>query len=285
MNLTDRIYLWVHIALTLVVIACHERVPHWPMYVAWNIAAVIVIVALARKQHDGIAWEFAHDWLPGIVFFTSVFEEVALLSLALVPHWQSGYIAGFEQVLFGTTPAFWLQTHLPAWSQEFLEFGYFAFYPLYLIVGLALWMSRNRSAFRFGFRRMTDALTVGYAICYTAYLLWPTQSPHHAEGITAPASGDPFYRLVHLIQGNAGVHGNAFPSAHIMLAFVVLVFVWRYSPHVAPVLLAINILMCLGAIYDGYHWTSDIIAGAILGTVVGLIFLRKLVREQLSSRA
>ncbi len=40
--------------------------------------------------------------------------------------------------------------------------------------------------------------------------------------------------LVRGIQNHAGVHGNAFPSAHIMLAFVALIFAYRYLPQVAP---------------------------------------------------
>jgi membrane-associated phospholipid phosphatase len=282
MNLTDRIYLGLHVALTLLVVTRYDRVPHWPMYVAWNIAAIVAIVTLSRKQHDGTAWQFAHDWLPAAVFFTSVFEETAFLSLALVPHWQSAHIASFELALFGTPPALWLHQHVPSWCLEFLEFGYFAFYPLYPIVGLIFWTRRHRPGYQPAFRCMTDALAVGYLICYATYLLWPTQSPHHAQGIIGPASGGPFYWLVRLIQGNAGVHGNAFPSGHIMLAFVVLVFTWRYLPRAAPWLLLINVLMCLGAVYDGYHWTTDAIAGAVIGTVIGLIFVKPIPR--LSSR-
>src|SRR5271157_138165 len=37
MNLTDRIYLAVHVFLTVLVCALHQRVPHWPAYVAWNV--------------------------------------------------------------------------------------------------------------------------------------------------------------------------------------------------------------------------------------------------------
>jgi membrane-associated phospholipid phosphatase len=289
MNLTDRIYFAVHATLTLLVFMRRERVAHWPVYVAWNLAAMVAIWLLARKQRDGVGWEFAHDWLPAAVFFTSVFEEVSFLSLALVPHWQSWRIIAFESALFGTSPVFWLRQNVPRWALELLEFGYFAFYPMYPIVGLTFWVRRDRPEYRGVFRRMTDALAVGYVICYATYLLWPTQSPRHALGIAPPEAHGLFRRLVGLIQGNAGVHGNAFPSGHIMLAFVVLVFVWRYPPFeptqaktglgwgtLAPWLpLLINLLMCLGAVYDGYHYASDAVAGAALGFIVGLWFLRK----------
>ena len=80
--------------------------------------------------------------------------------------------------------------------------------------------------------------------------------------------------MVRLIQNRGGVHGNAFPSSHIMLAFVVFVFVYRFLPRVAPWLLVPILLMCVGAVYDGYHYASDVVAGALIGIVVGLIFIR-----------
>jgi membrane-associated phospholipid phosphatase len=71
------------------------------------------------------------------------------------------------------------------------------------------------------------------------------------------------------------VHGNAFPSAHIMLAFTVLVFVVRYFPRYASWVAVCVLLMCVGAVYDGYHYGVDVIAGAVLGTVVGAVFGRE----------
>ena len=285
MNLTDRIYLAVHLALTVLVLARHDHVSHWPKYVAWNVVAMTAIWLLARKQRDGVGWEFAHDWLPAAVFFTSVFEEVSFLSLALVPHWQSWRIAAFEAALFGGPPVLWLRHHVPAWSVELLEFGYFAFYPMYPIVGLIFWTRRKLPEYQLAFRRMTDAAAVGYVVCYATYLLWPTQSPCHAGGIAAPEAHGLFRWLVGLVQGNAGVHGNAFPSSHIMLAFVVLVFARCYLPRWAPWLLLIDLLMCLGAVYDGYHYASDAVAGAVLGAAVAGMFVLRAPPQRVSVTA
>ena len=63
MNLTDRIYLSVHLALTMLVCVRFQRVAHWPWHVVWNLIVIAMIFLLARKQHDGTSYEFAHDWL------------------------------------------------------------------------------------------------------------------------------------------------------------------------------------------------------------------------------
>jgi membrane-associated phospholipid phosphatase len=280
MNRTDRLYLFVHLALTLMVCVLHRGVPHWPLFVAWNLCSLAAIVLLGRKQSDGAAWEFAHDWLPA-VFFITVFEEVSFLSLSLRGQWQNSHILALESLLFGASPMEWMHRQAREWVVEFLEFGYFAFYPLYPVVGGILWAWRRRARFHNAFRQLTDTLSLGYVLCYATYLLFPTQSPANRAGVQqiGSAHGGLFQHLVRAIQNSAGVHGNAFPSAHIMLAFIVLMFAYRLLPRIAPWLLLPNLLMCAGAVYDGYHYATDVIAGALLGIVLGLAGVRRLLES------
>jgi membrane-associated phospholipid phosphatase len=276
MDLADRIYLPAHFAMTVLVCARYPHVAHWPWYVAWNVVAMAAILLLARKQNDRPLWEFAHDWLPAVFFFT-VFEEVSFLSLALRGAWQNPLLIQLDSALFAALPAAWLQRYSSPWFHELLEFGYFTFYPLYPAVAGVLWIRRHRARFAGTFRRLTDALSVGFATCYATYLLFPTRSPSHNMGYAPvlPASppAGPFHFFVNSIQSTAGVHGNAFPSAHIMLAFTVLMFVFRYFPRLAPWLLVCVLLMCAGAVYDGYHYPIDVVAGALLGLAAGALFV------------
>jgi membrane-associated phospholipid phosphatase len=277
MNLTDRIYLAVHLALTVLVCARLAEVAHWPRYVAWNLVAVAAILYAARKQHEGSWWEFAHDWLPAL-FFITVFEEVSFLSLSLRGAWQNPVLVGWESALFAVAPVEWLRTYVPAWGSELLQFGYLSFYLFYPVVAGMLWRWRRRAPYAMGFRRMTDALSVAYAACYATYLLFPVRSPSHNVGLNADAStqsGGPLHFLVTLVQARAGVHGNAFPSSHIMLACGVLVFAFRYFPRLAVPLLVCVLLMCVGAVYDAYHYAIDVIVGALLGVAVGAAFVRR----------
>lgn len=275
MNLTDRIYLAVHVLLTLLVCVRYERVPHWPAYVIWNFCAIVIILLLAHKRGDGEVWEFLHDWIP-LVFFTTAFEEISFLSLTIRSGWQNVHLIALESWLFSGSPMQWMHAHAREWLVEFLEFGYFSFYPLYPVVGGLLWAWRGEAEFRGAFRQMTDTLSIGYAICYAAYLLFPTQSPANRVGVQQIGSAHAgiFQHLVRAIQNHAGVHGNAFPSSHIMLTFVVLMFAYRLLPRVAPWLLVPILLMCVGAIYDGYHYTSDVVAGAAIGILLGAVFSR-----------
>ncbi|MFZ1137495.1 MAG: phosphatase PAP2 family protein [Candidatus Korobacteraceae bacterium] len=267
----------MHLALTLLVCARFAEVAHWPRYVVWNLVAVAAILYAARKQYEGSWWEFAHDWLPAL-FFVTMFEEVSFLSLSLREAWQNPVVIGWESALFAVPPGEWLRTYVPGWGSELLQFGYLSFYLFYPLAAGMLWKWRRRVPYAGGFRHMTDALSVAYAVCYATYLLFPVCSPSHNVGLDAGAStksGGPFHFLVTLVQARAGVHGNAFPSSHIMLACGVLVFAFRYFPRLAVALLVCVLLMCVGAVYDGYHYAIDVMAGALLGVAVGAVFVAR----------
>jgi membrane-associated phospholipid phosphatase len=49
--------------------------------------------------------------------------------------------------------------------------------------------------------------------------------------------------------------------------------VYRYLPRVAPWLLSPSVLMCVGAVYDGYHYASDVVTGALMGIGLGMMGL------------
>jgi membrane-associated phospholipid phosphatase len=278
MNLTDRIYIGVHVALTLLVCARWQHVGRAPLYLAWSALAIAAILITSRKQHSETFWQFAHDWLPAI-FFITAFEEVSFLALIVRGGWQNAYLLRLESALVPVASSEWMYRFNSSWVSEMLELGYFTFYPIYPVLGGVFWARRHRAQLTCTFRSFTDSLSVGYALCYATYLLFPTRSPLHNERLPSveahSVEGGPFHFLVRSIQSRAGVYGNAFPSAHIMVACVALVFAFRYFPRIAPVLLICVLLMCVGAVYDGYHYVVDVLAGAGLGIVVGIGFVTR----------
>lgn len=59
------------------------------------------------------------------------------------------------------------------------------------------------------------------------------------------------------------------PSAHATASFAAATAMSRIAPRRAPVLYAGATLMALTRPYLGMHYPSDVVAGAVLGTVVG----------------
>jgi len=269
MNFSDRTYAAWYLVLTIALSLEPQKIEHWPRVILLNLLILTIITVTACYAKRGRVWKVAHDWYP-ILLFIVAFEEIARLSLAFVPNWQDSWLLHLEQALFTQPPTVWLGHYQHPLLTELLEFGYFSFYWLLPVVGIVLYV-KNRECpdaqTERPFRLWMDALAIGYVTCFTVYLLFPTEGPAHTLSLpagTRVASG-PFRWLVLLVQRHGGVHGNAFPSGHIMAAVISLLAALKWSPRLGKWLVLPVLLMCVGSVYDSYHYLSDVVAGAFLG--------------------
>jgi membrane-associated phospholipid phosphatase len=238
----------------------HDRVAGWPWFLALHAVVSVLIAALVRQSER---WPHAHAWYP-LVIPLLAFPEAALLHDLFVETWQDPYLLAFEAALFPQPPTVWLGGMSSVVVSEILQLGYLAYFLFLPIVAAVLYARTNRRPF---FALMA-ATMLGYVICYVIFLNFPTEGPAHSlrHLHTQPLPWGPLYATVLFIQ-QAGTHGNAFPSAHVVGAVVPVIFAWRYVPKLAPWLLPLLALMCIGAVYDRYHYASDMVGGLAIGAV------------------
>ncbi len=278
LNLTDRLYGALYLIVGVAVCLVPSRVPNWNRLVLLHTLVIGFIAIVAENRDRNRAWRFAHDWYP-IFVFIFIFEEIARLSLVFIPTWQDAHILRFEAAIFAQPPTIWLNQWQSVLLIELLEFGYFTFYWILPAVGGVLYAdtwnadtAQSRDS-RLPYRMWMDATAAGYMACYALFLLFPTEGPAHTLPIAHSQDGGPFRWLVLLIQHNGGVHGNAFPSGHIMASTVALLAALRWSPKFGKWLIVPVLLMAIGAVYDNYHYLSDVVAGTFIGIIAFFLLL------------
>jgi membrane-associated phospholipid phosphatase len=268
MNFADRALLWFFmLAITLIALRAY-RVAEWPVLIGVNVACLGLITGFITLRRRNQFWRFVHDWYP-MAMFIVCFEEVSRLSFVIRDEWQDHFLLVLEARVFRVAPTVWLGQHGSAWLTEILEIGYFSYFVLLMMVAGMLYPRQDGGPFR----RVMDATVCAYMVCYSVFILFPTEGPAHtlASMHNDPLpGGGPFHWMVGLIQRNAGVHGNAFPSAHVAGAVVALYFAWQYLPRVRWLLTPLVCLLCVGAVYDRYHYVSDVIAGGTVGLACSL---------------
>ncbi len=74
------------------------------------------------------------------------------------------------------------------------------------------------------------------------------------------------HQLIPLIGGS----GYSFPSGHTLFFFAIATVLIRFNRRAGTIAFIAATLMTLSRIYAGVHYPSDVLAGAIIGIVVGL---------------
>jgi len=64
------------------------------------------------------------------------------------------------------------------------------------------------------------------------------------------------------------VYTPAFPSGHATIAFALATFVFFFDQNFGTLLLGLATIVSISRVSVGVHWTSDVVAGTIVGIVV-----------------
>jgi membrane-associated phospholipid phosphatase len=90
-------------------------------------------------------------------------------------------------------------------------------------------------------------------------------------------SGNPDFVLPLGVDPHALEHWSSFPSDHAAFFFAASTTIWRVSRPLGSACYVWSIfVVCIPRIYAGYHYASDIIAGAALGVFTALVVARPL---------
>jgi undecaprenyl-diphosphatase len=64
----------------------------------------------------------------------------------------------------------------------------------------------------------------------------------------------------------------SFPSSHAVNNFAAAVFFYKIYPKLKWILFSVAFLIALSRVYVGRHYPSDILGGAVIGSLIGYIF-------------
>jgi membrane-associated phospholipid phosphatase len=262
----DRLYAGYFAGLSALVVLQRHRVEDWPAFLALHVAGLCVVAAAVQARHR-LPW--VHAWYPVLMPLVT-FPEIARLNLMFADGWRDAPLLAAEGWLFPEPPTFWLRRMVSPIVAELFQIGYLSYFLLLVIVAGVLQRRGQEAAFR----GVVAASVLAYLLCYIVFLTVPMEGPVHTlRHLSGPPPFDgPFHALVRLVQ-RAGVHGNAFPSAHVAGALPPLIFGWRHAPRLGAVITLLVVLMGLGAVYDGLHYASDVVAGVAVGAAAAAIVM------------
>ena len=234
-------------------------------------------------------------WLP-LVAVPALYAELPLVAAGIAgsgPGLAAMHDAAairWELAVFGPlldgSPAVVLARRAP-WTplSEVLHLAYLAYYVIiYVPPALLWWEARRRggAGTRVAITGATDpqgAFTVSaftvllaFLLCYAVFVVFPVQGPWYTWATGGP-DGLPLTGWVRafvqglLVAGSS--RGTAFPSSHVAVSVAQTVVLARVAPRLAWVVGPATALLALGAVYGGYHYGVDALAGAVVGAAAG----------------
>jgi membrane-associated phospholipid phosphatase len=213
------------------------------------------------------------DWLPLLLMPFLYAELRFLIGPAAMMH--DRVVQGWEVAVFGEQPARTLAGRIPsAAMSELLHLAYLLYYPIVYVPPLLLYLASRYEEYG----QTVLALMLTYAVCFALFVLFPVEGPRYAWGAPAGVPVGSIRSLTLVILERGSSRGTAFPSSHAAVAAAQAVAALRYQRGVGVVVMATSMLLMIGAVYGGFHYAVDIIAGAVLGVAIASIVLTRPLR-------
>lgn len=265
------------VALYMVVAAAALLFPHrpaaWPALLALHVLVVAVawpLPMLQRRLHcasPGVrnATRGLADWLP-LLCIPLLYTELAVLNRAVHDgNYFDSTIIAWEQALFGGQPSQeWAAAAPSLWISEPLHAAYLAYYFIIFVPPLVLYLRGQRPEFR----RMAFAVMLSFFAHYLFFIYFPVQGPRYL--FPAPGgelAAGPFYQLAHRVLEAGSSQGAAFPSSHVGVSVTMTLLTLRYMRGAVIPVALLTVGLALGAIYGGFHYAIDAVAGVLLGVI------------------
>lgn len=227
-----------------------------------HIVALIAVGALVSARRTGVIV----DWLP-LVAIPFLYAELPRIAVGRM---HDDVVQQWEAAAFGTSPARWASAHWPsALISESLHAAYLSYYLIIYGPPVVLYMRGRLDEFR----STVEGLMMMFAICYLVFIVFPVAGPRYEWAPPPSVFDGPVRRLALRILAAGSSRGTAFPSSHVAVAMVQAILASRRNVRTGLLLGALTSCVALGAVYGGFHYGVDVLAGGLLGMAVGFALL------------
>ena len=253
----------------------------WPLLAAAHASlAAVALTAHTRRAQGGLRDGWLHDFYP-LLTMPLLYAELQLLNQSVFGgRYFDDVVIGWERAMFGGEPARELAAAMPwVWLSESLHLAYVSYYLIiYAPPLLVAWHRGHEAA-----RQAVFTLSLVFFAHYLFFVWFPVEGPRYR--FPAPGgdiAGGPVYGLTHTLLEAGSSRGAAFPSSHVGVSVAATMICWRMLRPLTPVVGLLTAGLAVGAVYGGFHYAIDAVAGALLGFVLALVapaLLRRLERH------
>ena len=206
------------------------------------------------------------DWYI-LILVPALYTELAILNVAVYNgRYFDDVILGWEQALFGGQPSRDMAAAVPSLPlSEFLHFSYIAYYLIIYGPFLLLYLRMRRD----DHQRAAFTIMLTFFAHYFFFIYLPVQGPRYLfPAPTGVIENGVMYQLAHKILEAGSSRGAAFPSSHVGVSFAQTAMCFVLLKRWSPLLLILSTGLAVGAVYGGFHYATDAVAGFLFGLLL-----------------
>lgn len=269
----------------------NRNVTGWFLFVIVNIISVFIIsysvikyesATVDNQQSKAKLLKLIRFWY-AVPLILLCFKEVHITILAIGKPDIDPFLIKADFWLFGLNPTVWAYRFSNPVLTEFLQFIYLFYYFLILFYGFELYLWNRLMEFRFS----VFVILLSFYICYVFYIIFPAAGPrfyiHDFHAVSKELPGLFFTNYIRIfLDFGESIHSelanpliyaqrDAMPSAHLALAVILAYLSKKFHSKSFYFYLPYCFLMAISTIYLRYHYTVDLIAGAVVAVIAIII--------------
>lgn len=230
--------------------------------------ALLAAMAMATWSRHAPRW--LRLWAPLLALLFLYTELPMLIRAAGHDAFFDASVIQWERALFGGQPAMEWAVRLPSPAMsELLHAAYLSYYPIILSVPAVLYLAGRREEFS----EAVLVLMITFVVCFLSYIAMPVAGPRYQWASPANSIAGPIREATIWLLDARSSQGTAFPSSHVAVAVAQSILAVRYFGGMGLLLVIPSGGLALGAIYGGFHYAVDVLAGIVVGALTGFLGL------------
>ncbi len=236
-----------------------------PQLLVHGVVLALVGLAIGFPEGGPTPLRVVRDWLPlALMLFTYV-ELRWLIGAVGRPHLDA-MVQRWEAAVFSGSPSQTLAVRFHSMAlSETLHVAYLSFYAIVVVPPALLYLRGRRDAFA----STVLSLTLVYVVGSACFLAFPVDGPRYVFGPAHAPDGPVRAAVLHVLSAGSSP-GTAFPSLHVSASIVASYCALRYQRAVGYVVAVLTVGLAAGAVYGGFHYGVDVIAGLAVGCLCAI---------------
>jgi membrane-associated phospholipid phosphatase len=261
----DKVILAYFAATTALELVYWSRLPNpWELLIVHMTGSLLI--ALTAMYPGGPLSHIFHHWY-SVFYVFYCYKEMSILIPALRSTDADAALARIDFAFWGANPSVWLERISSPLLTEVLQVIYSGFVPVVLMIGFILWGQRRYKEFRY----YAFLVPLGFLVSYVGYLMVPARGPRfllqHLQ--TQELRGLYLYDwLRSTLDRIESAHYDCFPSGHTEMTILAWWSSRMISTNLSRVMFVYTLGIIFATVYLRYHYTVDVLAGAIVAGVL-----------------